>query len=178
VDAGDWPVAANTAGMLLLFGGSNSSAPVTGPGANSSLLGDVWQYDLATDTWAQLQPSGQPPPAMANAQAAVASGQAMFWGGVSASGGVPDIWVLELLTAGPRWRRVPFMGVSPPPEGPGRAAMAALADPPMALMLRTSGGCPAAAGPSPCSLCPRACRALGSLPVPLLVATPASRRAC
>jgi hypothetical protein len=144
VDGANWPAAGNRVGMLLLYGGSSSPSPAFDA---STLLDDVWQYEISSGTWTQLRPSGTPPPAMVHAKVQVQGGEVVVWGGQAAGpAGAPvtvaDFYVLELVGGAPRWRRASFLAPAPGVEPAGKTAMVALTTPPLALLLRSNGEMP------------------------------------
>ncbi len=62
-------------------------------GENGSLLGDVWEYDPATDAWEQF--AAYDGPARYDAVAFVTSGQAYVGTGTSGSSRYDDVWVFD-----------------------------------------------------------------------------------
>ena len=91
---------------LLLFGGHDSTGTV---------FGDVWSIPLAGPyVWSELHPAGVGPSARWSATALwdQARQRLLFVGGSDASGGVTDVWSLDLF--GPlAWSSVAVAGTAP-----------------------------------------------------------------
>ena len=82
---------------LYVFGGN---------GANqnnfSGALNDLWQFSLVDDTWTELTPTNDPPPARVghNAVFIPQTGQLVVFGGNGSDGALlNDVWVLESFTS-------------------------------------------------------------------------------
>ncbi len=100
--------------QLVIFGG-RFRAGTTG---NYTNYNDVWALDLATETWRQIDVTGDAPTARSNATAVydpTADALVVFGGNTSANGLTftprNDTWALDLATS--TWRRVTTTG-SPP----------------------------------------------------------------
>jgi N-acetylneuraminic acid mutarotase len=74
---------------VILFGG------VGGQGDES--LNDTWAYDLAANTWTNLQPSGDPPPARSSYSTVYdpIGRKMIIFGGAGAEGLFNDIWTYD-----------------------------------------------------------------------------------
>jgi N-acetylneuraminic acid mutarotase len=100
-----WDPAARRA---LLFGGS---------GGDGKGLADLWAYDLATNTWAELKPEGAAPPARAVHSAVwdATGGQMLIFGGApNTSSAFDDLWSYTPATN--RWTELKPAGVAPSPR--------------------------------------------------------------
>lgn len=92
------PSARNAHGMALvgdgvvLFGGN---AAMGGGG-----LGDTWRFDIATEAWSQLLPPVSPSPRFQHELVTIGDGQAMLFGGRSATAGseTADTWIFDVAT--------------------------------------------------------------------------------
>jgi len=71
-------------GKVLLFGGTDSK----------SFFDDTWEYDAATNTWTELQPTGSVPPERCAASMVYdsARGKAVLYGGTSTEAFLSDTW--------------------------------------------------------------------------------------
>jgi hypothetical protein len=99
--AGATPRANHTAVVvddtLLVYGGNEST-----DGLAFLPLGDTWAFDLASETWAQVQTSNDPPARLFHAATAGPAGYMMVYGGGDENAFVGpffnDLWALELAT--------------------------------------------------------------------------------
>lgn len=97
-----WTVAANTA-TAYLFGGRNGA----------TVYGDLWAYDLATDAWAELAPSGAGPAARFGHEAEWVEGIGLVvFAGQAGTSFFNDLWAFDPETA--VWRQLPASGDLPP----------------------------------------------------------------
>jgi hypothetical protein len=94
---------------VLVFGGLNSGT--------SELLNDLWAYDLTTNAWTRLNPSGTPPskrqyPAIAYC---AATRRVLLFGGLTlsdnADAGLGDLWAYDPI--GNAWERITPTGTTP-----------------------------------------------------------------
>ncbi len=99
---------------LVLFGGRFRA----GASGNYTLYNDVWAFDFAAQSWAQIEVTAPGPTPRANAAAAydpMADELLVHGGNTSASGTAfqpqSDLWALNLETRA--WRRVATMGTGP-----------------------------------------------------------------
>lgn len=99
---------------LLSFGGRFRA----GTSGNYTLYNDVWAFDFAAQTWAQVEPANAGPTPRANSAAAydpMADELLVHGGNTSASGASftpqADLWALNLETR--MWRRVATTGTAP-----------------------------------------------------------------
>eukprot|EP00252_Welwitschia_mirabilis_P026987 TRINITY_DN906_c0_g1_i3.p1 TRINITY_DN906_c0_g1~~TRINITY_DN906_c0_g1_i3.p1 ORF type:complete len:977 (-),score=235.62 TRINITY_DN906_c0_g1_i3:679-3609(-) len=115
---------------LILFGGAtalegNSAVAAASPPASSGNAGirlagataDVHCYDVLSNKWTRLHPSGEPPsPRAAHAATAVGS-MVVIQGGIGPAGlSSEDLHVLDLTGQKPRWHRVVVQGPGPGPR--------------------------------------------------------------
>ncbi|KAF5839410.1 hypothetical protein DUNSADRAFT_812 [Dunaliella salina] len=92
---------------LYLIGGWN-------PGGSAPFLNDIWQLDLKTNRWTELQPEGEPLPAISRHQA-VAVGQSIY---IHHHRSAQDISVLDVSNpAHPKLHKVPVKGDVPSSRG-------------------------------------------------------------
>ena len=101
-----------TRNRMILFGGR------TGPVGNYTFLNDVWAFDLATDTWSQIQTTGPMPTPRDDTVLEYDPGQdrvIMFAGDIDERGtlGGPqdDLWSLSMATG--EWSRLTPGGARP-----------------------------------------------------------------
>lgn len=75
---------------FVVFGGAEA-------GGGGQKRDEVWAFDLAANTWSQLQPSGPVPAARGGAAGAYITGhnRALFFGGSATVGLFNDVWALE-----------------------------------------------------------------------------------
>ena len=95
-------------GKLILFGG------LFGSYDGSNRLNDTWQYDPATNTWKNLAPAGQLPPARGYASMVYdsATGKVILYGGFAGSHGLlADTW--EYDPSANAWHRLPPGATNP-----------------------------------------------------------------
>jgi hypothetical protein len=59
-------------------------------------LGDLWELDIAADSWRPLPPGGEPPPPTTNAALAFHDGALYLLGGHDATGVTPGFWRYDL----------------------------------------------------------------------------------
>jgi len=86
----------------LLFGGRD------GP----TVYGDLWEYDLAVDTWTQLAPAEPRPPARFGHNAVWVDGIGLvIFAGQNGSDFYNDLWAYNPATDG--WRKLPAIGALP-----------------------------------------------------------------
>ncbi|GBG87231.1 hypothetical protein CBR_g45290 [Chara braunii] len=113
---------------LILFGGATALEGSSGPatpgggtgGAGIRLAGataDVHCFDVRTNTWSRLQPTGESPsPRAAHAATAVGT-MVVIQGGIGPAGlASDDLHVLDLTGNKPRWHRVVVQGPGPGPR--------------------------------------------------------------
>jgi hypothetical protein len=94
---------------LLMFGGYGFHYP----GGPSEYLNDIWEFDLGTLTWHELNPSGNPPSGRL-AGAAVYDPRRQRFVGFGGTVGLPvDTWELDLRTRR-EWHTIPTQGNHPP----------------------------------------------------------------
>jgi Galactose oxidase, central domain/Kelch motif len=90
------------AGVAYLFGGR----------AGGTDFGDLWAFDLATETWSELQPAGPAPLARFGHDAAWLPGRGLVVTlGQAGSGFFDDIWLFD--AANETWRKLPDAGAKP-----------------------------------------------------------------
>ncbi len=92
---------------LILFGGND----------NNTFFNDVWSFNLASETWTQLSPTG-PPPAPVEAMASVfdaARSRLIYFGGWDRSIALNALVELDLLPV-PTWRGIDAVGARPTPR--------------------------------------------------------------
>ncbi|MBI2951741.1 hypothetical protein HYY27_06590 [bacterium] len=94
---------------MLLFGGCAS-------GFGPCPLGDLWAFDLRTNVWTELRPSGAAPGARTNPALAYdpAVRRALLIGGSAAEGLTNDTWTFD--AAGGAWTKLTFEGSIPAPR--------------------------------------------------------------
>ena len=83
-----------------------------GRGAAGAVLGDLWQYDLFTDTWTELHPSGDGPAARFGHTATWVPdlGRVVVWSGQGARF-FDDIWAYNPMANA--WEELPSLGAVP-----------------------------------------------------------------
>jgi N-acetylneuraminic acid mutarotase len=81
-----------TTRRVIMFGGMS---------ANGDLFDDTWAYDLASDRWTKIDPSGTVPEGRASQSMVYDSsaGRVLMFGGASRSGYLNDIWAYDPSTA-------------------------------------------------------------------------------
>lgn len=79
-------VAWSESDKLYIFGGNG----------NSTLLNDLWSYDLNTKSWSQLQPSGTPPDPRESTSAFNYNGDLYLIGGEGESSRMSDVWYYNI----------------------------------------------------------------------------------
>jgi hypothetical protein len=96
-----WTVDAAT-GIAWLFGGRD----------RSTLFDDLWSYDLATDRWTQIEPSGDAPAARFGHTGSWVEGVGLVvWSGQAGADFFADIHAYD--PAANRWTRLPDAGAVP-----------------------------------------------------------------
>ncbi len=92
--------------IAYLFGGRNGS----------TAFGDIFAFDLATDTWQRLDPGGTTPPARFGHEAAWVPGVGLvvFAGQASATTFFGDLWSFD--PTANRWTQLPRAGDVPAPR--------------------------------------------------------------
>ena len=105
---------------IILFGGYDW-------GFSDSCYNDVWAFDLVTETWEALEPSGTPPsPRMDVALVYDAANQRMLlFGGRTLTSFHNDLWELDLTQGTETWTQLNPSGTPPS----GRAALTGIIDP-------------------------------------------------
>jgi N-acetylneuraminic acid mutarotase len=98
-------------GRLYLFGGR----------FQGQALDDAWVYDLASERWERLQPSGAAPPARFghNAELSADGTEMLLFGGQAGASFFNDVWLLNL--ADTRWEKVDGGAAPAPRYGAGAA---------------------------------------------------------
>ncbi|RIK39346.1 MAG: hypothetical protein DCC58_15435 [Chloroflexi bacterium] len=96
---------------LLLFGGQSNTA---------GFLGDLWAFDLATDTWRRITSPGPSARNLYSWNLRGDTGQAYLFGGATPAGADNSLWVFNLQTDA--WSEVTPTG-SPPPGRSGHDAV-------------------------------------------------------
>ena len=79
-------VAWSDSDKVYIFGGND----------NSTLLNDLWSYDLSTKSWSQLQPSGTPPDPRESTSAFKYNGDLYLIGGEGESSRMSDVWYYNI----------------------------------------------------------------------------------
>jgi N-acetylneuraminic acid mutarotase len=99
---------------ILLFGGAGDSGD----------LNDLWAFDVTTDSWTKLKPSGTPPPAREGHAMVYEPNkkQVLVFGGLSSDDGalLNDLWSYD--PAAKSWAKIDPSGL--PPSERGSATMA------------------------------------------------------
>ena len=96
-----WTVAGD--GSALLFGGR----------AGRREFNDLWRYDLAADSWTELEPSGESPsPRFGHVAVWVAGVGLVIWSGQAGADFFSDVWTYDPLAN--EWRELPATGAIPP----------------------------------------------------------------
>ena len=104
-------------GHAMAFDLATSRVVLFGGQSGATLLGDVWSWNGATNTWTSVTPAGTAPsarvhPALAQADKVV-PGLLMF-GGRDAGGAKNDAWLLSGVGGGsPQWQAVTTAGAAP-----------------------------------------------------------------
>jgi hypothetical protein len=117
----DAAAATDGADRLWVYGGFPWS-----PARPDAVLGDLWELDLATNTWRQLHvAASQPlperlPPATTNASLAYQNETLYLVGGHTAAGVTPGTWRFDLATQ--TWQDLPAVGAPAAWAHQGRAA--------------------------------------------------------
>lgn len=92
-------------GVAYLFAGRDGG----------SVYGDLWAYDLAADSWTELQPAGSLPPARFGHEAAWVDGVGVVvFAGQAGSTFFNDLWAFDPAAAA--WRLLPAAGAVPIPR--------------------------------------------------------------
>ena len=93
-----------SSGIAYLFGGRDGT----------TILGDTWAFDLATDTWSQLQPTTSPPARFGH-EAVWAEGiGVVIFAGQAGSTFFGDLWAFDPGAA--TWTQLPAAGDLPTPR--------------------------------------------------------------
>lgn len=96
-------------GNLYVFGGLDAGTPAT-------YYNDLWKYDVGSDAWSQLSPSGSLPSARFGHSAVTYGGKIYIFGGQLSGGSkVNDLWVYDI--AGNSWAELSPSGSLPTARG-------------------------------------------------------------
>lgn len=91
-------------GIAYLFGGRDGS----------TVLGDTWAFDLATDTWSQLQPPASPLPRFGHEAVWAEDIGLVIFAGQSGATFFGDLWAYDPAAA--TWTQLPVSGDLPTPR--------------------------------------------------------------
>ena len=95
---------------------TGTTAYLFGGRSGSRAFGDLWAYDLATDTWREVSTTGESPPSRFGHEAVWVDGRGLivFAGQASATAFFNDLWSFDAAAA--RWTRLPNGGATPVPR--------------------------------------------------------------
>lgn len=102
--------------------GDGSTAYLYGGRRGTTVLSDLWAYDLTADAWRELRPPAPRPAARFGHNAAWVSGIGLVvFAGQAGQAFFNDLWAYDPLTN--RWRRLPATGAVPVPRYGSCAAL-------------------------------------------------------
>ena len=91
-------------GIAYLFGGRDGA----------TVFGDTWAFDLATDTWSQLQPATSPPARFGHEAVWAKDIGLVVFAGQAGAAFFGDLWAFDPIAAA--WTQLPASGDLPTPR--------------------------------------------------------------